>query len=42
MKIFEKIKNETSVCFRKTVHKERENWLRSTVDNEQLFSLYDC
>ena len=25
MEIFEKIENETSVCFRKTGHNEREN-----------------
>ena len=31
MKIFEKNKNETSVCFRQTVHKEKENMV--TVNN---------
>ena len=34
MKIFDKTENDTSVCFRKTGHSEREN-----MENEQLFSL---
>ena len=34
MKIFKKIENETSVCFRKTDHKERETRSWSTMENE--------
>ena len=37
--MFEKIGNETSVCYRKTGHKKREKWLRSNMEIEQLLSL---